>query len=366
MSKKKFFQNIVLLIASFSFTALLLEALLRFLPVNDGFNFVPVNAEQPVFHALPNRTITTSKDWDFYNARVININNVGFRNDQVYTTQTARPLIAVVGDSYIEATQVDYKDTLYGQLAQKLGEDVRVYSFGFSGAPLSQYLAWAQYATQTFKADYLTFVIISNDFDESLGWWRPRKGFLLYERCEERVYCLERQDYQIGRLRLIVEASALARYVVFNLQVMEFINKMKFKIAELHEDIDEEEFIGNVKAKVDPEHIKESKIVVDLFFKDLPKYTDLPPHKINFIIDGRFYEDDDTRFEKSYFGEMRRYFMEQASARNYNVIDMKPIFKNNFQEHGERFDFPRDAHWNELGHTLTADALHKLYLSVLK
>ncbi|MBS0423272.1 MAG: SGNH/GDSL hydrolase family protein [Proteobacteria bacterium] len=361
MSIKKFFQNIALLVASIAFVALFLEALLRFFPVNNGFNFVSVNAEQPVFHAFPNRIVTTSLGWDFFNSRKVQINNVGFRNDQNYTSESSLPLIAVIGDSYVEAVQVDYKDTLYGQLAQKLGENMRVYSFGFSGAPLSQYLAWAQYATQTFKADYLTFVIISNDFDESLNRLSPRKGYLLYEQCEEeRIYCLKRQDYQTSPYKSIIEVSALARYLIFNLQVGEIKSKLT---AWLNNE--KETFIGNVKAEADSEHLREAKIAVDLFFTDLPKYTNLPTHKINFAIDGRFYDDDDIPFEKSYFGEMRRYFMEHASARNYNIIDMKPIFRNHFKKHGKRFDSIRDAHWNELGHTLVANALYELYCDLV-
>ena len=365
MNTKHILQNLALLAFSCFFMLIMLEIMFRFLPVYDGFSFVSVNDQQPVFHAKPDRVISTSKDWNFFNARKIRINNVGFRNDQDYTKSGSGPLIAAIGDSYVEAVQVDYEDTFYGSLAQKLDKKARVYSFGYSGAPLSQYLAWAQYATQTFGADHLNFTIISNDFDESLSWHRPREGFLLYKKCEEKTYCLHRDKYQIGPFRPIVEASAFARYLVFNLQVMELVKKVRQNWSASKTENQEEIYVANVKANVDEQHLAESKKAVDFFFRDLPKYTGLKPNKITFTLDGRFYEDSDKQFESSYFAKMRRYFTKTARAKGYKVIDMKPVFADHFSQNGQYFEFEHDKHWNELGHQLVAEELYKYYNSKL-
>jgi hypothetical protein len=62
---------------------------------------------------------------------------------------------------------VPYPKTLYGRLAEKLEGRFRVYSFGASGAPLSQYLIWASYAVHKYGARAAVINVVGNDFDES-------------------------------------------------------------------------------------------------------------------------------------------------------------------------------------------------------
>jgi hypothetical protein len=47
---------------------------------------------------------------------------------------------------------VPYAKTLYGRLAKALDGRLRVYRFGASGAPLSQYLIWVGYAVREYGA----------------------------------------------------------------------------------------------------------------------------------------------------------------------------------------------------------------------
>jgi hypothetical protein len=67
-------------------------------------------------------------------------------NDQNYDPSTDTPLMAVIGDSYVEALMVPYEQTIQGRLSQRVPSHNRVYSFAASGAALSQYLAYAMYA----------------------------------------------------------------------------------------------------------------------------------------------------------------------------------------------------------------------------
>ena len=75
---------------------------------------------------------------------------------------------------------VPYAATLHGRLATGLEGRVRVYSFGASGAPLSQYLVWAHQAVRDLGAKALVINVIGNDFDESLAAYSNRLGFWLY------------------------------------------------------------------------------------------------------------------------------------------------------------------------------------------
>src|SRR5262249_6586703 len=122
------------------------EIALRFMPVATGLWSRPVDASQPVFRFAPNRDFLFSRDWDFSLTNQGHINNDGFVNDEDYAVDDPRPLLAAVGDSQVEAAMVPSGKTFYRRLAQQLDRKGRVYSFAASGAPLSQYLIWAQYA----------------------------------------------------------------------------------------------------------------------------------------------------------------------------------------------------------------------------
>ena len=52
-------------------------------------------------------------------------------------------------------------------MARSLEDEIRVYSFGMNAAPLSQYLAYAEHASETYQPAALVIPIIENDFDES-------------------------------------------------------------------------------------------------------------------------------------------------------------------------------------------------------
>ena len=96
----------------------------------------------------------------------------------------------------------------------------------------------------------------------------------------------------------------------------------------------------------------------DAFLRDLGQIG-LSPQCIAFTVDGFRYPDLVKRDAGTFFDIMRRYFIEQASARGYEAIDLDPLFLARYQETGERFDFfPNDSsHFNANGHRVIADAL---------
>jgi len=347
---RQIFNNFLLVITSFLLPLLLLELCLRFLPVNDGFNFQPVNAQEPIYRAQPNQDVTASKGWNLENARTMRINNAGFRNDQDYTINPSGPLIAVVGDSYVEAIQVDYEDTFYGTLSGKLKNQATVYSFGFSGAPLSQYLVWAKHAVDFYGADYVAINVVSNDFDESLSKYGLSEGFYRYEECQQNSFCNKRNDYSIGKFRPIITSSALLRYLFFNVQVTGLVANYNAR---------QTRYVSNVLETADPEVITDSKMAVDLFFRDLLEEVKLPRENIVFLVDGRVYDMNKSKFESSFFGQLRAYFIDSLENHNYQYIDLKEHYADHFKRHEEHFESANDAHWNELGHEIAAHHLEE-------
>ena len=115
----------------------LAEVALRFLPVATGLRTMAVTQQSPVFRLMQNQDYVYSRDWNFSLANRGRVNNAGFVNAQDYARNGA-PLLAVIGDSYIEALMVPYARTVHGRTAVALEGNCRVYSFAASGAPLSQ------------------------------------------------------------------------------------------------------------------------------------------------------------------------------------------------------------------------------------
>src|SRR2546422_2479 len=188
----------------------LAEIVLRFLPVMSAMQPPPVTASSPIYHYLPNRKFVFSRDWDLAMVNRGRINSAGFINDQDYRRDDERPLLAIVGDSFFEAFMVPYGETVQGRLARALRPEARVYSFAASGAPLSQYLVWAQLAVRHYGAQALIINVVGNDFDESHIRYVQAPGFWVYAPETEGRLQMRLVELHRGMLRSLFLRSAFA------------------------------------------------------------------------------------------------------------------------------------------------------------
>ncbi len=117
---------------------LVLEVVLRFTPTISSLERRAVDRDNSTARDQPDREFTWPTGWFFYLVNRGRINGAGFVNAQEYVAETPEPLLAIVGDSYVEALMVPYEATIQGRLARELSARGRVYSFAMSGAPLSQ------------------------------------------------------------------------------------------------------------------------------------------------------------------------------------------------------------------------------------
>ena len=89
-----------------------------------------------------------------------------------------------------------------------------------SGAALSQYLIWARYAVDQYHATAVVINVVGNDFDESLAAYGVKTGFWLYDGADEQgVLRLRLFEYRPVPFTGLTARSALARYLLFNLQL---------------------------------------------------------------------------------------------------------------------------------------------------
>ena len=96
---------------------------------------------------------------------------------------------------------------------------------------------------------------------------------------------------------------------------------------------------------------------MDAVFRDLPATVGLPPDRVLFTLDGFRYPEAAAGGTGTYFDLMRRAFSSRANSLGYKVIDLDAHFFAHYAVHSERFEYPRDGHWNEIGHAVVSDAL---------
>jgi hypothetical protein len=334
----------------------LAEIVLRFLPVQSGLRTQPVNAENPVFHFTPERNVTFSRGWNFDLVNRRRVNNAGWVNDQDYRRQDDSSLLAIIGDSYIEALMVPYDKTLYGRLAQHLAGRLSVYSFGASGAALSQYLIWAGHAVREYGASAVIINVVGNDFDQSHVAYNIGPGFWVYAPGPAGNLHLRLIEYRPGWLGSIVYDSSLVRYLFFNLQfgnTWRHVRSFFFGSPALAV----QRYAGNTAVDADPARVAASLAAMDAVFRDLPAIVGLPPDRVLFILDGFRYPDAVAGGTGTYFDLMRRAFRSKAESLGYEVIDLDPHFFKHYTAHAQKFEYPRDGHWNETGHAVVSNVV---------
>ncbi len=331
---------------------LFLEIGFRFLPVNQGLASMPVDADNPILHFQPDRTATWSKGWNFSIVNRIHSNNCGFINDQDYDPAGDSPLLAVIGDSYVEAVMTPFPETVSGRLAARARSAGRVYSFASSGSALSQYLAYARYARDNFRPAGLVVVIVGNDFDESMLSPGSPPGYHYFQDDHQGSLESVRLDLDYGFARRMIRRSDFLMYLLLNLK----LTSLPARLGQAGGD-----FAGNTRRAADPERVAASEKVIAAFLDELPAAAGLPSDKILLVLDGIRPDlyDPPARdaASSSYWGVMRRHLSERAATYRYQVLDMEPVFRKRFDRDGLRFEFEADAHWNGYAHGLVAEAV---------
>ena len=336
----------------------LAEVVCRVLPVNTGLMAQPVTAASPVLRFAPNRPFTYSRGWNLADVNRGTTNGDGWVSPVQYDPQARTPLLAIVGDSYIEAAMVPAESTVTRRLARRVAGRARVYSFGASGAPLSQYLVEAEYARDRFRPSALAVVVVGNDFDESLLRYKSAPGFHYFADDERGGLALRRVDLQISPIRRVARHSALAYYLLVNLHAQEALAALAGRAR----GGPPAQYVGNTAADANATRVADSKRAVDQFLAELPARAGLAPARIAIVVDGiraAVYSPAVARDAAgTYFDVMRRYLATTARARGFEVVDLQPAFEARFARDRKPFEVSSgDAHWGPRGHEVAADAI---------
>jgi hypothetical protein len=347
--------SVIVIVGASLLPLLSLEIALQLFPVSTSTAAMVVDEQNTVLRYEPDQPYVFSKGWQFEIVNTGRINNYGFVNEQDYVKHAEAGPIVVIGDSYVEAMMVPYEQTIQGRLSRLLAPNRLVYSLGISGAQLADYLAFTEFARDEFHPYAMVFVVVGNDFDESLAKYSTGPGYHFEEIPGTSDFRMVRTDYRPNLWKTMIRHSALARYLWKTVGVGHISDTLwkKSEIADI--------YVGNTAATVSEARMTDSQRAVDHFFRELSQRTEIPKSRILFIVDGvrpevySMSNDDDEGH--SYFQLMRRYFMREASRQGYEVIDMHPRFWARHRRDNTKFEFTIDGHWNGFGHEEATEAI---------
>ena len=288
------------------------------------------------------------------------INNLGWNSAIDYVTKKRdKPLIAIIGDSYIEAFQVDVSKSVTARLRQKLAGKFDVYSFGISGAALSEYLQISRYVRKYFDPDILVINVVHNDFDESLVSGKNIAGHLYVKIQDHQVVeapitpfvpLLQRPDAYNRLKTFLVVHSSLFRYLLFNCHLDERIAQWKSGFN--HKKV---KYNANINVDKVKQETGEIEIAIDYIIKTIKKENE--PKKIIFMIDAPRMDIYQNKLKESNVHWMNVLLKKICQKYDVGFIDLTESFNDDYLHHHKPFNSDCDYHWNEYGHEMAAEAL---------
>jgi lysophospholipase L1-like esterase len=286
------------------------------------------------------------------------INNAGWASDIDYLPPEQRtlPLIAIIGDSYIEGFAVDPNENVGARLWQKLVGRADVYTFGKSGAAMSEYLAMARYVRRIYRPEVIIVNIVHNDLHESVRNVVPAPEFTqLTEKNGSFEVAPPLLDYGVTRSRRLLRASALLRYLVVNLQALETFNTLRDRLRK--REANANVYIDLV-AKNRDVSTRAARYLAHKFAEENRDTT------LIFMIDAPREDIYKGHPQTSNVRWMNEAVRDAAAANGITFVDLTGPMSAEYARAGVKFNSEVDHHWNAAGHRIAADAVYRAITTV--
>lgn len=354
---KNFFKNLfVTTIPTLIVMVLLLELIFRFLIVaTDTPNYV-FDSDYEILKYEANtdgyNTVGRFPKEKFH----WTINNVGWNSPIDYSQdkQIGKKRLAVIGDSYIESFLTN-SDEAYSRVLDTELSDYEIYSFGISGAPLSQYLHMARYVEDKYDPDSYVINIVHNDFDESVNGYFANDRFMTVKVGDSGVSGeIKPTAYQTSNTKKTLKYSAIARYLIKNLNLTSFSfgggNSNTKDSVEVNANI----VVSEVKKR-------EDKVFIAVDYAVSKFASEFKGKEVLFVIDGPRHDIYEGKLENSSVMFMNRMIWKACEKYDLPYIDLTKYQNDAYMANQQKFNSEEDFHWDAYGHQFVANILKEHY-----
>lgn len=279
------------------------------------------------------------------------INSDGWNSEIDYERRRSqgRTRIAVIGDSFVEAFQVDPDESFSAQARRMLGDAYEVYSFGFSGSPLSHYLQMARYAIHEFDPDILVFNVVSNDFRQSLCEVRHPEGMLCFAQQNGEWVESPVIAFTPNPIKRLARRSAMVRYWYHNLG-----GRIRWRPLMREFDTNPRKFRFSLNEQEQEALRQRIRLAVSSIMDAMERQTRGRRVIFQIAVDS-IYDAEDLNQAPS--GWMRKLLQTECLRHGFEFLDLDAAFQEAYALRHERFESAYDSHWNQAGHRVVAEAL---------
>ena len=279
--------------------------------------------------------------------------------------------ILTIGDSFVEASQVNNKNTFHGRLnyyKTKKNGNVVSSSIGTAGNAFPQYIIHLNFAKNRLDLEnvILIFVVIANDFDESFAKYKQSyPGAKFNEELKSKIEFKRRvNNFKTSLKRFFISNSSLSKYLLLNIKLSNLFENYPFCLINSNlycpGDLKIKANIRDSSITQDKERfeygVKSTEIFLDFIMKN--RKSNLEKVNTIFVVDA----DRENIYNKntpknSFFEYQRKYFIKKATSKGFKIIDLEKNFSDHFKLNKKRFEFSIDPHWNELAHEIIAEEI---------
>lgn len=314
-----------------------------FVPVSD-YPYVQADDRLGI-RRIPNRSgRSVLRGGEEINARW-HVNAQGWISSDNYVMErTGKPRIAVVGDSFVEALNVETYEAFPEQLQMDLPCDAEVYRFGISAASLAQYWAILQEAVE-YQPDITVISIIGNDFEQSLipnvfglHWYFRPDGAGSFAPVKP-------MKFEADWLSRLLDRSSLRRYVRGNL--------MGWHLPIRPREV----------PNVPPPSREEIEAFVPFILAEYQRIAEIHDTRLILTLEAdraTLYGIEHDPFlypTVMTMEEARQLVIKSAAQLDIPVIDLAPVFEADYAVTGEQLNFRVDLHWNRRGNQIVGEYL---------
>lgn len=324
-----------LIVASSAGLVLSLELIFRVLPVSTSTD-TGYHVHPDVLSYPPAFEWRVSTGWDLRNVQTLRSNNLGFAASRDFVPDPGA--VALIGDSYVEASMLPQASRPAAQLEVALGGARPVYAMGGPGSSLLDYAIRMRWAVEKLGVRDMVLLMEKGDLRQALcGSGNVHAACLAPDTLQRRT---ERRP-EGGALKRILRHSALAQYLASQLKLQPGAAVQAVK-----------GLLRPTPAGASPSGLAAlspvaREAVMSAFFQDIAALQNQV--RLVIVIDGHRSTAAKGPEEETFQAE-RAAFMAAATRWGARVVDAEQVFRPHLAQSARKLEVgPYDPHLNATG-----------------